>query len=45
MNIIEIPSDHEMFSKELNGEIDNFIYDEFRIILKRDNKIDIGLCI
>lgn len=45
MNIIEIPSDHEMFSKELNGEIDNFIYDEFGIILKRDNKIDIGLCI
>lgn len=43
MNIIEIPSDHEMFSKEFSGEIDNFIYDEFGIILKTNNKIDIGM--
>lgn len=45
MNIIEIPSDHEIFSKELSGEIDNFIYDEIGIVLKTDNKIDIGLCV
>lgn len=45
MNIIEISSDHEMFSKELSGELDNFIYDEFGISLETDGKVDIGLCV
>ena len=43
MNIIEIPSDHEMFSKEFSGVLDNFIYDEVGIIIKTGNRIDIGL--
>lgn len=43
MNIIEVPSNHEVFSKEFGGSLENFIYDEFGIILKTKNKVDIGL--
>lgn len=45
MNIIEIPSDHEMFSKEFQGQIDNFIYDEFGILINENGKISIGACV
>lgn len=45
MNIIEIPSDHEMFSREISGEINNFIYDEFGLIFQRGEKTDIGVIV
>ena len=34
MNIIRIPLNHRMFYEEFHGEIDNFIYDEFGIMLE-----------
>lgn len=45
MNIIEIPSDHKMFSKEFSGEIDNFIYDEFGILITKNGVMSIGVCV
>lgn len=45
MNIIEVPSNHEMFSKEFSGMLENFIYDEFGIIIRTKNKMDIGVVV
>lgn len=45
MNIIEVPSNHEMFSKEFSGILENFIYDEFGIIIRTENAMDIGVVV
>lgn len=43
MNIIEIPINHKMFYEEFQGEIYDFIYDDFGITLKENNKTILGL--
>ena len=45
MNIIEVPSNHEMFSKEFSGTLENFIYDEFGIAIRTKNEMDIGVVV
>lgn len=45
MNIIEVTSNHEMFFKEFSGTLENFIFDEFAIILTTGNKVNIGVII
>lgn len=45
MNIIEVPSNHKMFSKEFSGTLENFIYDEFGIAIRTENEMDIGVIV
>lgn len=45
MNIIEVQSNHEMFSKEFQAEAGSFIYDKFGIVFKKENEVDVGVCV
>lgn len=38
MNVIEIPSEHEMFDVEVTGELSNFIFDKFVLKFTKENK-------
>lgn len=45
MNVIQIPFEHKMFEQEINGELENFIYDEFSLIYTKSDNIVLGLTV
>lgn len=45
MNVIQIPFEHEMFKKEIKGELENFIYDEFSLIYTKSDNIVLGFTV
>ncbi|MCI8378594.1 MAG: hypothetical protein HFH72_08765 [Lachnospiraceae bacterium] len=45
MNIIEIPLEHELFEKEICGELSNFIYNEFSLIFTLEKEMILGVTV
>lgn len=46
MNIIQIPSDHKMFTEEFEGSLEeNFIYDEFALMYTEGDNIILGFTV
>lgn len=45
MNVIQIPLEHKMFDLEFDGELSNFIYDEFSMLFTKRNKLSLGVTV
>lgn len=45
MNVIEVPLEHEMFDKEISGELSNFIYNEFSLIFTLKEEMVLGVTV
>lgn len=45
MNVIQIPFEHKMFSTEIEGELSNFIYDEFSLLYTLKDKMVLGVTV
>lgn len=45
MNGIQVPLEHKMFNLEFEGELSNFIYDEFSLLFTKKNKLSLGVTV
>ena len=45
MNVIQIPFEHKMFYLEFDGELLNFIYDEFSLLFTNKNELSLGVTV
>ena len=45
MNVIQVPLENKMFDLEFDGELSNFIYDEFSFLFTNKNKLSLGVTI
>lgn len=43
MNVIKIPFEHQMFDLEFDGEVSNFIYDNFALMFTENNRTILAL--